>query len=59
MQFGELIRVASLLADTADLVTPAPEPSILGLPLPTAPSKEALPSAEELIKSDKNGGDAA
>lgn len=55
----ELIKVADLLEDTTNLITPAPEPSILGLPLPKPPPKEARPSVDELIESNKNSGEAA
>lgn len=55
----ELIKVADLLEDTSNLVMPAPEPSILGLPLPKPPPKEARPSAEELVESDQGAGQVA
>ncbi len=55
----ELIKVADLLEDTTDLVMPAPEPSILRLPLPKPPPKEARPSVEELIESDQRAGQVA
>jgi len=56
----KLVKVASLLEDTADLITPAPGQLIPEeLPLPPARPKDARPSAEELVESDQEAGEVA
>ncbi len=50
----ELVKVATLLTDGHNLVTPTSGGLFTGLPLPKALPKDARPSAEELIKSDQD-----
>jgi hypothetical protein len=47
------VKVGALLEEVPDLVTPAAGDLFGDLPLPKAPPKNARPSAEELVKSDK------
>jgi DNA modification methylase len=51
----QLVRVADLLADVVDLVTPTDGQLIPDVPLPPSRPKEARPSADELVESDRNG----
>jgi DNA modification methylase len=55
----ELVRVADLLEDVSELVTPGTGQLLQELPLPKGRPKAARPSVEELIESDQteNGVD--
>lgn len=55
----ELVSVENLLLGTSDLVAPMLNRRVLEMPLPKARPKESLPSAEDLVESDKESGTAA
>jgi DNA modification methylase len=48
-----LVKVADLLEDSAELVTPETGQLLPDAPLPKAPPKAARPSARELVESDR------
>ncbi len=49
----ELVKVADLLEDVSELVTPDTGQLLTDLPLPKTRPKNARPSAKELVQSDK------
>lgn len=54
-----LVKVADLLTDAPDIVTPQPGLFANDLPLPEPRPREARPSVEELIASEHNGYELA
>lgn len=51
----QLVTVADLLAESADVVTPQPGLFVDDVPLPAPRPAESRPSVDELVESDRNG----
>jgi hypothetical protein len=49
----QLVKVADLLDDSAELITPETGQLLPDVPLPKAPPKDVRPSAKELIQSEQ------